>query len=296
LAWTQSVPSAGMSNIVGTLANISKQWGKSIIFTECGYQSEQGCAVMPWGTTTGVWEPQCQQAAYQSVFNALYTQPWFEGVFWWAWGTNPEEGGKCDMGFSPNGKPAETVCQENWPALETTFPRPFTLRDPQEMQRRIRQSLNLPAPTPVTAYDCKTGSGWENWSWSGTVDLKSTDLVASGCTYSIHAQLTDWGCVSLHPTTNLDITNYTSVNITVGVASTSISTIALYLDDENGKELPTVNLDKYSDNCALPVKSFVTLTVPLSDILFGVTTISRINFKNEQSSAGEWWHGNIVFF
>jgi len=207
--------------------------------------------------------------------------------FFWAWTPNPSEGGKCDIGNSPHDKPAETVCQQNWPASTSITRRSLPLISSKEM---------LVTAAPVQAYDCSTGNGWDSWSWGGNVTMKSTDFIAPGCSYSIHAQLDEWGCVSLHPTNPLDVSGYLSLNITISVNQTSVSTIWLFVTDQNGKDLPQTNLDKYTDTCALPVKSFVTLTLPLSDILFGTTIISSINFKNQVDTAGEWWHGTIVFF
>jgi len=34
---------------------------------------------------------------------------WIQGVYWWQWMPDPENGGPADTGYSPHGKPAERV-------------------------------------------------------------------------------------------------------------------------------------------------------------------------------------------
>lgn len=50
-----------------------------------------------------------QALMYEAFFKAVYPQPWFQGVFFWAWLTNPDDTGKTGDAFTPSGRLAATV-------------------------------------------------------------------------------------------------------------------------------------------------------------------------------------------
>ena len=47
-----------------------------------------------------------QAVCYQAMFQAVYDQPWFDGVYFWAWTTNPDDAGVNGEAFTPNGRQA----------------------------------------------------------------------------------------------------------------------------------------------------------------------------------------------
>lgn len=93
--------------------------GLPIILTEVGYQSRPSCHARPWGTKDrdpqddSAWiqnhDPACQANCYEALLQAWTPQPWFAGVYWWLWRTDPSHGGPGDSDFTPHGKPAEVV-------------------------------------------------------------------------------------------------------------------------------------------------------------------------------------------
>jgi len=105
--------------IIQKLESYVKEYNKSILFTEVGYCSAyrshahpasmelidgEDCSV--WSLCTKLDE---QKNTYEALFQALTPYTWWEGVFWWLWRTDPTDGGTSDPGFSPVGKPAETI-------------------------------------------------------------------------------------------------------------------------------------------------------------------------------------------
>jgi len=94
------------SPIVAHVRNISQFWNKSVIFTEIGYRSIEGAAVHPgwWNNTAAVNITQ-QAVCYEAVFQSLINQTWWEGIFWWAWSSDPKAGGMNDTDFTPQNKP-----------------------------------------------------------------------------------------------------------------------------------------------------------------------------------------------
>ncbi len=86
---------------------------KPFVITELGYFSGDGTAANP-----GDWTPQAkvnltlQKRCYQATLQTIYQRPWLDGLFWFWWAnpSNPHwRGGLHDNGYTPRGKPAETV-------------------------------------------------------------------------------------------------------------------------------------------------------------------------------------------
>eukprot|EP01084_Bolivina_argentea_P088188 159238_1 len=107
-AWKQIIPG---------LASLSQKYnGKEIIFAEIGYCSNQGTNVEPWNC----WDsktPNSEQAqanCYEAMFNTVYQESWFKGVFFWDWSTDPKDAGASNNGYNPSGKSAAAVCKQNF--------------------------------------------------------------------------------------------------------------------------------------------------------------------------------------
>jgi hypothetical protein len=60
-------------------------------------------------TITSAVDLQEQADCYQAAFAAVSDEPWFAGMFWWDWSSDPTVGGALDDGYAPFGKPAEDV-------------------------------------------------------------------------------------------------------------------------------------------------------------------------------------------
>jgi hypothetical protein len=89
---------------------LSQQWNKPVIFTELGYRSIDGTNQAPWNwQTNGAVDLQEQADCYQAFFETFVNQPWFQGVFWWYWQTDPNQGGTSDKDYTPHNKPAEII-------------------------------------------------------------------------------------------------------------------------------------------------------------------------------------------
>lgn len=100
--------------IAGNLADLSRRLHKKIIFMEIGCRSALGCAQMPWDFTHREFPVSQEEQArfYESCLSVMSGQEWFEGVFWWDWGTHiyhTEEEARQDIGFNIYMKQAESV-------------------------------------------------------------------------------------------------------------------------------------------------------------------------------------------
>lgn len=82
---------------------------EQVVFTEIGYQSEDGTNETPWNTTGGAVDTAEQQQCYEACFEVMTQRNWFDGMYWWNWETSPTAGGPNDNGFTPQNKPAEAT-------------------------------------------------------------------------------------------------------------------------------------------------------------------------------------------
>ena len=101
---------------IKTLSAFSKKHNKPILFTEVGYKSEASATIKPWewGNAMQVLfkkkSDQTQLLAYEALFQELWHQDWFAGVYIWEWDTrSSEENAPKNLNFSPRFKPAENV-------------------------------------------------------------------------------------------------------------------------------------------------------------------------------------------
>ncbi|MEO0571613.1 MAG: hypothetical protein AAF039_07895 [Bacteroidota bacterium] len=101
---------------VKTLAALAGKEGKPILFTEVGYKSEASATIKPWewDDTFGVLykkkSDRTQQLAFEALFQELWDEDWFAGVYIWEWNTQSKaSNATTNLNFSPRFKPAENV-------------------------------------------------------------------------------------------------------------------------------------------------------------------------------------------
>lgn len=177
----------GWTKPISFLANLADEWDKDIIFTEIGYRSIDGAGMAPWAYEGNPpIDLQEQADLYQAFFETVYQEPWFAGVFWWSWDTNPMQGGPCDRGYTPLDKPAETVLRQYFGGAPKGNVGQLTPR-PDETKKRdtyIDEAL-------AHAEDWSWG-WWDNTWHGGTITYTATDEVYAGLS-SIRADLVGEG-------------------------------------------------------------------------------------------------------
>ncbi|MDE5950329.1 MAG: glycosyl hydrolase family 53, partial [Acetatifactor sp.] len=82
-----------------------------------GCRSALGCARMPWDFVHKELPVSQEEQArfYESCLSVMSGQKWFEGVFWWDWGTqiyHTQEEAERDTGFNIYLKKAEDVVKK----------------------------------------------------------------------------------------------------------------------------------------------------------------------------------------
>ncbi len=98
------------------LQEFSERYNKPILFTEIGYKSDASTTVKPWEWNTvsnlllDKRSTLAQQLAYEALFQSLWQESWFSGMFIWQWDLRTtEERAKRSFDFSPRFKPAQNV-------------------------------------------------------------------------------------------------------------------------------------------------------------------------------------------
>lgn len=122
---------AAWAPAVTMLGNLSTKYGKPILFTEVGYQSQAGANITPWNVTSNVLDVQEQANCYTALLEVFRDLPWWRGVFWWSATPNRNQGGLTDMDFTPINKPAQDVLRLYYGGIgPVSTPSPISGRHP----------------------------------------------------------------------------------------------------------------------------------------------------------------------
>lgn len=272
---------AGWAPHVATLSNLANQWSKSIILTEIGYRSQDGANRHPWDWRSGgAIDLQEQADAYQAALESVYDQPWFAGMYWWSWDTDPFQGGPCDDGYTPHDKPAEDVLRAWYGAPPHPVPLPML---PDESQAR-----------PI--YSDELEPGWEDWSWDATRNLSATDQVYSG-TQAISVTLGAWGGLSLWHEA-LDTGRYYWLEFHVRGATPGGQQLRAFLHDEEGAELHKRPVDdcRYVEDGAIAAGTWKRVRIPLHHLNLSGRPVTRVNLQDRSGQAGTaFWVDELRF-
>jgi hypothetical protein len=258
---------AAWAPLVAGLKTLSEYWGKTILFTEIGYRSQDGANQHPWDFQIGgTIDLQEQADLYRAVFESVFNQAWFAGIFWWSWEPDPLQGGPCDMGYSPHDKPAEDILRLWYGAS----PRPAAAQLPG-----LDYTHSMPVYTEALA------TGWDNWSWpaEGVFDFASMEQVYSG-TYAIKAVNPSWGAVALHHNA-FDSSPYYWLELYVFKGSDP-SNVAVWFNDENDAELRKRPVEdcRYTGGQPITAGAWTRVRIPLKDLDASNRLLSRLSIGN----------------
>jgi hypothetical protein len=258
---------------VATLADLAATWDKSIIFTEIGYRSLDGANRHPWDWgITGTYDLQEQADAYQAALESVFDQSWFGGMYWWAWETDPFQGGPCDDGYTPYDKPAEDVLRGWYGGPPRT--------------RAVLPELDYSRTLEV--YGDGLGAGWDDWSWDATLNPLSTDPVYAG-TYAMSVAAQAWGALSLHHTT-FETTPYDRLEFYVRKSSAD-QRLHVFAHDGGGQELRERPVDdcRYTDEEPIQPGVWTRVRIPLDHLNATERPIQRVSIRNHNDYAASFW-------
>ncbi|MEW5958929.1 MAG: hypothetical protein AB1801_14450, partial [Chloroflexota bacterium] len=264
---------------VTSLAALASTWNKSILFTEIGYHSQDGIDQCPYWC----WQPygtidlQEQADHYQALFEAVYNQPWFAGIFWFVWYPSPFDGGSCDSSFSPHDKPAEDV-------LRTWYGAPPRIPDTPQPQPQPNYERKL------VIYADSLGSGWENWSWDSVVDLSSTNPVYSG-TRAISVTAQPGGALCFYHL-KFGPSSYYWLEFYIRGSSVS-QEFRAFIYDENGVMLRYLPVCRYAEGEMIEPGIWKRARLPLSDLNATGRLVENVCINNWSEVPFSYWVDEI---
>ncbi len=103
---------AGWQGPLARLSGLAASTGRSVIFTEAGYEALAGAAARPWGSGTSSADPALQSRAYEALMRAVGPQPWFQGIYWWKWFTDGPDNPWDRSAYCP--EPEALTLMERW--------------------------------------------------------------------------------------------------------------------------------------------------------------------------------------
>ena len=106
---------AGWQKHLRDIEKVARKYKKPIVFTEAGYKSTTDAAIEPWAwpqrgeKTTHQVSEETQALCYQALFQTVWHQPWFNGMFIWKWYPQVRNPNRMQHDFTPQQKVAEKI-------------------------------------------------------------------------------------------------------------------------------------------------------------------------------------------
>lgn len=262
---------AAWQPVVATLADLSADWGKPIIFTEVGYRSIDGAGQHPWDwQIDGTVDLAEQALLYEALLTAVFDEPWFAGAYMWDWNADPYQGGPCDTGYEIYDKPAENVLR-GWYGAP---PRPPDDLPPADYD------------TSLDIYTDSLGPGWESWSWDATVNFAAINQVYSGARSTSVAVNQDWGALYLHHN-GVATTPYYYLEFYIRKgAAQQISVIAFNSADESVGQRPLSDC-RYTDGAPIAAQTWTRVRLPLEHLNAGGMALGGVAIQADRP--GTFW-------
>jgi hypothetical protein len=92
---------AAAIEVADRVETVARRAGKAVIFTEVGFPSVRADRSKP--------DLERQALLYRITFETYWPRPWFYGLYWWKWFSDPANAGPGGDAWTPRGKPAEGV-------------------------------------------------------------------------------------------------------------------------------------------------------------------------------------------
>ena len=104
------------------LKRLSKRYNKPILFSEVGYRSDASATIEPWVwgealDSLAMQSQETQNLAYEALFQTLWKEEWFAGMYIWQWRNGATENISNSIDFTPQFKQAQNTMAK-WYGVE----------------------------------------------------------------------------------------------------------------------------------------------------------------------------------
>jgi hypothetical protein len=105
---------AGFAGQKKKLSTIANRWQKPILFTEIGYMANEGAGMGSQESDFTKYDEKAQAECYKAALETYWNEPWFAGMYWWKWFSNPDDQGRNADEHSPHGRLAGKIISEQY--------------------------------------------------------------------------------------------------------------------------------------------------------------------------------------
>jgi Glycoside Hydrolase Family 113 len=94
------------------LKALATRWQKPLLFTEIGYMANEAAGMGSREDQYTKYDEKMQAECYKLALETYWNEPWFAGMYWWKWFSNPDDGGIDADAHSPHGRKAGRILAE----------------------------------------------------------------------------------------------------------------------------------------------------------------------------------------
>ena len=94
------------------LRTIAHRHNRPILFTEIGYPATEAAGMASQESRFRKYDEKMQALSYRIALETYWNEPWFAGMYWWKWFSDPSDRGKDADLHSPHGRPAEIILKQ----------------------------------------------------------------------------------------------------------------------------------------------------------------------------------------
>jgi hypothetical protein len=94
------------------IKQIVDRFQKPIVFTEIGYTAAKNSGMSSEADSSSGYNEELQKECYKLALETYWNEPWFSGMYWWKWFSDPTDHGTDADTFSPHGRPAEAIMKQ----------------------------------------------------------------------------------------------------------------------------------------------------------------------------------------
>jgi len=105
---------AGATAVAARVEAVAARESRPVLFTEVGFPSLRSAGLSASAAKNLERQPDLERQAllYRITMETYWSRPWFAGLYWWKWFSDPANAGPAGDLWTPRGKPAQAVLSD----------------------------------------------------------------------------------------------------------------------------------------------------------------------------------------